>query len=73
MGLKFSDGMEFDTSGPLRVITKSDGDYVIGQGMLIPVSSPEEGQQIIDKMKGKTSAFLTYPHCQLNRTLPNLP
>jgi hypothetical protein len=45
--LKFSDGMEFDTSGPLRKTKRSDGWYVIGNGMLIPVPDPEEADEVI--------------------------
>jgi hypothetical protein len=47
MTLKFSDGMEFDTSGPLRIESRSDGLYVVGMGSLIPVSSREEAEEII--------------------------
>ena len=49
--MRFSDGMTFDTSGPLRLTRRSDGWYVIGGGWLIPVDSPEEGMEIIAKMK----------------------
>jgi len=49
MTLKFSDGMEFDTSGPLRITSRSDGLYVVGNGQLIPVSSREEGEEIIKR------------------------
>ena len=46
--LRFSDGVEINTSGPLRILTLSDGHYVVGEGMLIPVGSKEEAQKIID-------------------------
>ena len=49
--LNFSDGVSFDTSGPLRITRKSDGYYVVGEGMLIPVETSEEGKQIIQEMK----------------------
>jgi hypothetical protein len=45
--LKFSDGMEFDTSGPFRAEEREDGWYVLGQGMLIPVSGPVEAEKVI--------------------------
>ena len=45
--LRFSDGITIDTSGTMRVIKKSDGYYIIGQGMCCPVDSIEEGQRII--------------------------
>lgn len=52
--LKFSDGMEFDLSGQLRVELRSDGYYVLGQGMMMAVDTFEEGQKVItDKMAGK--------------------
>lgn len=47
MTLKFSDGMEFDTSGKLRITSRSDSLYVVGQGMLIPISSRKEGNDLI--------------------------
>jgi len=45
--LKFSDGMEFDLSGPLRVELRSDGYYVLGQNMMMAVNTFEEGQEYI--------------------------
>jgi len=49
--LKFSDDEEFDTEGELRTEERKDGWYVIGEGILIPVNSKEDGQNIINKMK----------------------
>ncbi len=49
--LRFSDGMEFDLSGELRVEHRSDGWYVVGRGMLIPVADREEGDRVIAEMK----------------------
>ena len=49
--MRFSDGMKFDTSGPLRLTRRSDGWYIIGEGMLMPVDSPEEGREIIKEMQ----------------------
>lgn len=51
--LTFSDGMSFDTSGPLRCIRKSDGWYVIGNGFLIPVADLEEGRKEIALLEAK--------------------
>jgi len=45
--LKFNDGVEFDTSGALRIEERFDGLYVVGDGMLIAVKSEEEGKKII--------------------------
>jgi hypothetical protein len=50
--LRFSDGMEFDTDGPYRIIRKSDGLYVVGRGKLCAVDSYEEGQRLIAKLGG---------------------
>lgn len=52
--VKFTDGMTFDTSGPMRIVRKSDGLYVVGNNWLIPVDSREEGEKIIDKEKVKS-------------------
>lgn len=49
--LTFSDGMSFDTSGELRIISESDGLYVIGNGMLVPIKSYEEGAKLIESLK----------------------
>jgi len=49
--LKFNDGMEFDTTGELRIVKKSDGLYVVGKGMLIPIKSYQEGLKIIEENK----------------------
>jgi hypothetical protein len=45
--LRFSDGVQFDTSGDLRIESRSDGLYVVGAGMLIPIDSRDEGETII--------------------------
>ena len=56
--LKFSDGEIFDLSGDLRVELRSDGYYVLGQGMMMAVDTLEQGQKIIaDKNSGKKILF----------------
>jgi hypothetical protein len=46
--IKFTDGVEFDTSGPsYHLEHKFDGWYVVGKGMLCPVNSREEGLRLI--------------------------
>lgn len=45
--LKFSDGVNVDTSGPLRVLRLSDGLYVVGEGCMIPCDSPDECDTIL--------------------------
>jgi hypothetical protein len=47
--LKFSDGINIDTSGKLRMLRLSDGLYVVGKGMSIPVSNEEEAIKIISE------------------------
>lgn len=48
--LRFTDGMSFDTSGPLRLAMRSDGLYVVGNGMLVPVRDEREGRQLIENI-----------------------
>ena len=50
--LKFSDGMTFNLEGNLRIVEKSDGLYVVGKGMLIPVNDQKEAAKIIKEMGG---------------------
>ena len=45
--LKFSDGEDFDTGGEFRIEARRDGLYVLGEGLMIPVNSREEGQELI--------------------------
>ena len=47
MTLRFSDGVEFNTSGPLRITRRPDGYYVTGKGLLVSVKSYKEGQDFI--------------------------
>ena len=49
--LEFSDGVKFDTTGKLRIVRRADGLYVVGQGLLIPVDSEEEGQEVIEEQR----------------------
>jgi hypothetical protein len=52
--LKFSDGEEFDLSGPLRVELRYDGYYVLGENIMIAVDTSEQGEKVIaDKIAGK--------------------
>jgi len=41
MILRFSDGINIHTSGPLRNLHLHDGWYVVGEGILIPVGSSQ--------------------------------
>jgi hypothetical protein len=49
--LKFSDGIEIDTSGELRLLELYDGWYVVGEGKLIPVKDEEEGEKRLKEFK----------------------
>ena len=49
--LKFSDGEEFDLSGPLRVEERSDGWYVLGENRMMAVVSQSEGLKLIETLK----------------------
>ena len=49
--LRFTDGISFDTSGPLRLAMRADGAYVIGDGMMIPVRDLAEGRQLIENIE----------------------
>jgi len=48
--MRFSDGMTFDTSGPLRIVRKSDGLYIVGNGLLLPVDDDDEANELIQKL-----------------------
>jgi hypothetical protein len=49
--LRFSDGEEFDTSGPIRKEERYDGWYVLGGGQLIPVRDEEEADRLLEKSR----------------------
>lgn len=45
--LRFTDGVEFNLSGPLRVEERPDGFYVVGAGVLVAVRERAEGDDLI--------------------------
>ena len=45
--LRFTDGEEFDTSGPLRKEERYDGWYIIGENTLIPIESEDAADSFI--------------------------
>ena len=53
--LRFSDGIEIDTSGQLRLLELHDGWYVVGGGRLIPVKNEEEGISCIEEINSDIS------------------
>ena len=53
--LKFSDGEQFDLSGPLRIELRADGFYVLGENMMMAVNTLKEGIEYINNKKSKKS------------------
>ena len=53
MTIKFSDGIEIDTSGKLRKFKLHDGWYVSGKGFLIPVKDENEADKTIREMRNE--------------------
>lgn len=51
--MKFTDGMEFNLQGDLRITRRADGMYLVGNGMLIPISTQQEGIQLIKELSPK--------------------
>lgn len=45
--LRFNDGVEFETSGPLHIERRFDGYYLVGQGMLLPCDSREDAERLL--------------------------
>ena len=53
MKLRFTDGVEFDTSGELRAEERHDGWYVVGRGRLLAVRNETEAEEVIARMRGE--------------------
>lgn len=51
MTLRFSDGVEFDPQGELRIEERHDGLYVVGEGVVCAVGSREECEQLIRDLR----------------------
>ena len=49
--IRFTDGTQIDPSGELRVILLKDGYYVVGHGMVVPVDSRLDGEELIKELK----------------------
>jgi hypothetical protein len=56
--LRFNNGIEFDTTGELRIEERFDGFYVVGEGWLIPITEIEEGNETIKRLKSNASKNL---------------
>ena len=48
--LTFDDGVTIDTSGPLHCLTLEDGEYIVGEGVCIPVKEGE-ADAVLNKMQ----------------------
>ncbi len=53
MLIRFTDGVNINTDGPLRPLHLKDGWYVVGKGYLLPVDSREEALEEIANMEKK--------------------
>ena len=51
--LKFTDGIQIKTDGPLRKLKLDDGWYVTGQGFLIPVRDEQEADETINQLQAE--------------------
>lgn len=51
--LNFSDGIKINTDGPYRVTSRSDGLYVVGHRMCVPVDDAEEGEGLLEELNAK--------------------
>jgi hypothetical protein len=50
---KFSDGINVDTSGKLRKLQLSDGLYVVGQGMAVPMKDDEAAETFLKEAENR--------------------
>jgi hypothetical protein len=48
---KFKNETTPNINGELRTVEESDGWYVVGEGLYIPISSEDEGIQLIREIK----------------------
>jgi len=49
--LRFSDGINVDTSGEYRTLKLHDGWYVVGHGSLSPCADKEEAKQLCEELQ----------------------
>lgn len=54
--LTFTDGEQFDTSGPYMAIERADGWYVVGGGLLCHCDSHAEAEAMVRELTVKTLA-----------------
>ena len=48
--IRFTDGVEFDTSGDYRIELRDDGFYIVGRGLLMPVADIIEGEWMLREL-----------------------
>lgn len=57
--LRFSDGIDVDTSGEYRTLELHDGWYVVGHGSLSPCANEDDAKRLCDEwqrtLRDKTS------------------
>jgi hypothetical protein len=51
--LRFTDGVQIDPSGPLRIERLRDGLYVLGRGWLVPCATREEADEVLADQRGR--------------------
>lgn len=51
--LRFSDGIEIDTSGDYRTLRLADGWYVVGHGILCPCQDENDAIEQRDALQNK--------------------
>jgi len=51
--LKFTDGVNINTSGKIRRLSLKDGLYVVGNGMLISCKDEEDVKNLIKRLKNE--------------------
>ena len=67
--IRYKDGSEIDTAGPLRIVEFEEGLYITGFSTLIPILDAEEGEEIIKKLNKKYTLDLDHGvRNYLNRT-----
>ncbi len=54
--LRFTDGVEIDTSGEYRTLRLRDGWYVVGHGTLLPCADQAEALRLKDELTAASSA-----------------
>jgi hypothetical protein len=48
---------EINTDGKFRVVEAQDGYYVVGHGLLCSVDNPQEGEELIRKIKHEANSY----------------